>query len=62
MEGIGTIAAIGGFLLAVVLLYATISNARRTRSDVRRTEEATKDLYARVDPQDKVSDPDTKTD
>jgi hypothetical protein len=60
MEGIGTIAAIGGFLLALVLLYAVISNARRTRSDVRRTEEATKDLYARVDRQDQISDPDSK--
>lgn len=58
MEGIGTVAAVGGFLLAVVLLYAVISNAKRRRSDVRRTEEATKDLYARVDRQDQVSDPD----
>jgi hypothetical protein len=60
MEGIGTIAAIGGFLLALVLLYAVISNQRRTRNDVRRTEEATKDLYARVDRQDQVNDPDPK--
>ena len=60
MVGIGTIAAIGGFLLAFVLLYAAISNRQRTGSDVRRTEEATKDLYARVDRQDQVSDPDPK--
>jgi len=60
MEGIGTIAAIGGVLLALVLLYAVISNQRRSRSDVRRSEEATKDLYARVDRQDQVSDPDPK--
>jgi hypothetical protein len=60
MEGIGTIAAIGGFLLALVLLYAVITNQRRSRADVRRSEEATKDLYARVDRQDQVSDPDTK--
>jgi uncharacterized protein (DUF58 family) len=60
MEGIGTIAAIGGFLLALVLLYAVISNAKRSRADVRRTEEATKDLYARVDRQDQASDPDPK--
>jgi len=57
MEGIGIIAAIGGFLLALVLLYAVISNARRSRSERRRTEEATKDLYARTDRQDKISDP-----
>ncbi len=60
MEGIGTIAAIGGFLLALVLLYAVISNRRRSSADVRRTEEATKDLYARVDRQDQISDPDPK--
>jgi hypothetical protein len=60
MENIGTVAAIGGLLLAVVLLYAVISNMRRSQSDVRRTEEATKDLYARVDRQDKITDPDPK--
>ena len=60
MEGIGTVAAIGGLLLAIVLLWAMLANKRRTRSDVRRTEEATKDLYARVDRQDQVTDPDNK--
>jgi CHASE1-domain containing sensor protein len=60
MEGIGTIAAIGGLLLALVLLYVVISNSRRSRSDVRRTEEATKDLYARVDRQDQITDPDPR--
>jgi hypothetical protein len=57
----GTVAAIGGFLLAAVILYAVIMNKRRSRSDVQRTEEATKDLYVRVDREDKVSDPDPKT-
>jgi hypothetical protein len=61
MEGIGMMAAIGGFLLAAVLLYAFIKNKQRSRNDVRRTEEATKDLYARVDREDKVSDPDPKS-
>lgn len=56
MEGNGTIAAIGGLLLIVILIYAVIRNRQRSRSDVRRTEEATKDLYARVDRQDKASD------
>ena len=60
MDGIGTIAAIGGLLLALVLLYVVISNSRRSRADVRRTEEATKDLYARVDRQDQITDPDPK--
>ncbi len=60
MEGIGTVAAIGGFLLALVLLYAVISNQRRSRADIRRTEEATKDLYARIDRQDRVTDSETK--
>ena len=60
MDGIGIVAAIGAILLAIVLLFAVIANKRRTKNDVRRTEEATKDLYARVDRQDKVSDPDPK--
>lgn len=61
MEGIGTVAAIGGILLALVLLYAVVMNRRRSRGDVRRTEAATRDLYKEVDAQDKVSDPDSKT-
>jgi hypothetical protein len=56
----GTVAAIGGVLLALAILYAVITNRRRSGADVQRTEEATKDLYERVDRQDKVSDPDTK--
>ena len=58
MEGIGTVAAIGGLLLAVVLLWAVWKNRQRTAADVRRTNEATRDLYARVDREDKASDPD----
>jgi len=58
MEGIGTIAAIGGLLLALVLLYAVISNQRRSRADVRRTDEATKELYIDIDREDQISDPD----
>jgi len=58
MEGNGLIAAIGGIVLAAVLLYAVIMNRRRSRADERRTEEATKDLYARVDREDKATDPD----
>jgi hypothetical protein len=58
---LGLVAAIGGFLLAAVILFAVLRNQRRTPADVRRTEEATKDLYARTDRQDKVSDPDPKT-
>ena len=57
MEGIGLTAAIGGFLLAAVLLYAVLANRRRSRADVQRTEAATKDLYARVDREDKQTDP-----
>ena len=58
---LGMTAAIGGFLLALVLLYAVLRNRQRSDADRRRTEEATKDLYARTDRQDKVSDPDPKT-
>jgi len=55
---IGMTAAIGGFLLAIVLLYAVIRNARRTDRDRQRTEEATRDLYARTERQDQKTDPD----
>ena len=58
MIDLGMVAAIGGFLLAAVILYGVITNRRRSNADRRRTEEATKDLYARVDRQDKVNDPD----
>ena len=57
----GTVAAIGGIVLALVLLYAVMKNRQRSAADIQRTEEATKDLYARVDRQDKISDPDPKT-
>ncbi|WP_294394773.1 hypothetical protein [uncultured Sphingomonas sp.] len=53
----GTVAAIGGFLLAAAILYAVITNRRRSRADVRHTEQATKDLYDRIDRHDKASDP-----
>jgi pilus assembly protein TadC len=61
MIDIGVVAAIGGFLLAAVILYAALMNRRRSANDVRRTEEATKDLYVRVDREDQVTDPDPKT-
>ena len=59
MEGIGTVAAIGGILLAVVLLWAVIKNANRSKSAERRTEQATKDLYKEIDREDEATDPDT---
>ena len=58
MEGIGTVAAIGGILLAVVLLWAVIKNANRSKSAERRTEQATKDLYKEIDREDEATDPD----
>ena len=59
--GIGIVAIIGGLLLAAVLLFAKLSNSRRTDREVRRTEDATRDLYKQVDREDQVSDPDPKT-
>ena len=56
---IGLTAAIGGFLLLAVIIYGWLRNRGRSDADRQRTEEATKDLYARVDRQDQVSDPDT---
>jgi len=58
---IGLTAAIGGFLLLIVIIYAWLRNQRRSDADRRRTEEATKDLYARVDRQDQANDPDPKS-
>ena len=55
---IGLTAAIGGFLLLAVIIYAWLRNQRRSDADRQRTEEATRDLYARVDRQDQVNDPD----
>ncbi|WP_420138285.1 hypothetical protein [Sphingomonas sp.] len=58
--GLGLIAAIGGFLLLVVLVFAVLRNRQRSRADVQRTEQATHNLYQRTDAEDKASDPDTK--
>ncbi len=60
MDSAGIVAAIGGLLLAVVLLWAVMKNRQRSAGDVRRTEEATRDLYRNVDREDKASDPDPK--
>jgi len=54
----GVIVAVIGFVFVAVLLYATAMNRRHNRSDEQRTEEATKDLYARIDREEKISDPD----
>jgi hypothetical protein len=59
MDGIGTAAAIGGFILAIVLLWAVYRNSKRSAADVRRTEEATRALHKTMDREDKVTDPDT---
>jgi hypothetical protein len=58
MDGIGITAAFGGFLLAIVLLWAMLRNRKRSAADVRRTEEATRALHKEMDRQDKVTDPD----
>ena len=61
MDSAGIVAAIGGLILAAVLLWAVMKNRQRSAGDVRRTEEATRDLYVKVDREDKVSDPDPKS-
>lgn len=55
---LGWVAFIGGLLIAAALLFGVIANRRRSDHDRRRTEEGTKALYAKMDRQDKVSDPD----
>jgi hypothetical protein len=58
MIDLGVVAAIGGAVLAIAILYGLFRNQRRTDADRQRTEEATRNLYARSDREDKVSDPD----
>ena len=58
MIDLGWVAAIGGAVLAIAILYGLLRNRRRTDADRQRTEEATRNLYARSDREDKVSDPD----
>ena len=55
---IGLTAAIGGFLLLIVIIYAWARNRGRSDADRQRTEEGTRDLYARTDRQDQATDPD----
>jgi hypothetical protein len=57
---LGLVAAIGGVLIVIVLVYAILRNRQRTPREEARTEQATKDLYARTDRQDQASDPDPK--
>jgi len=58
MIDLGWVAAIGGTVLAIAILFGLFRNRRRTDADRQRTEEATRNLYARSDREDKVSDPD----
>ena len=58
MIDLGMVAAIGGVILAIAILYGLFRNQRRTEADRRQTEEATRTLYARSDREDKISDPD----
>jgi hypothetical protein len=60
-DGIGLMGIIGGVALLAVLLFAVLSNRRRTAASERRTEQATHDLYKAVDREDKATDPDPKT-
>ncbi len=55
---LGLVSAIGGVLIVIVLAYAILRNRQRSPGDEARTEQATKDLYARTDRQDQASDPD----
>ena len=61
MDGIGLVAAIGGLILAAVLLYAVFANRRRSANDERRTEEGARALKLEIDREDKITDPDPKT-
>ncbi len=58
MFDLGTIAAIGGVLLAAVLVWAIIANRRRSNADRRRTQDGTRNLYREIDREDQATDPD----
>jgi len=60
-DGIGLMAMIGGLALAAVLLFAVLSNRRRSAAAEEWTEQATHDLYRDIDREDKATDPDPKT-
>ncbi|WP_156680306.1 hypothetical protein [Sphingomonas profundi] len=50
MEGLWSlITIVGPILLAAVLIYALVTNRRRTRAQVERTEEATRRQYEAPD-------------
>jgi Flp pilus assembly protein TadB len=49
MDLIGVTAVVGAALLFAALLFAVISNRRRSRGERRRTQAATKDLYRKID-------------
>lgn len=57
MDSLGMVAAIGGPILALVLLFAMIANKRRSNAQRAQTERATHDLYQTIDKQDKATDP-----
>ncbi|WP_238564893.1 hypothetical protein [Sphingobium bisphenolivorans] len=56
--GLYALVTIGGpILLAIVLAFVMLSNRRhRTPEEMRRTEEATHDLYDRLDAEDKAQE------
>ncbi|MET0268837.1 MAG: hypothetical protein ABW173_00285 [Sphingomonas sp.] len=52
MEGLwGLITIVGPILLAAAILYAVVTNRRRTKAQVDRTERATREQYERTDPE-----------
>jgi len=60
MGSLGWVALVGGLLIAAVLVWAVISNRRRSNADRRRTQDATHNLYKEMDREDQRSDPDRK--
>ena len=51
--GLGLSAAIGGLILAAVLLFAMLRNKQRTPREEARSEAATHKLYENIDAEDK---------
>ncbi len=51
----GLLTIVGPILLAAVVLWAVLNN-RRSRSDERHSEAATRDLYKNIDREDKATD------
>ncbi len=56
-EGVwGIVTIIGPIILGAAIIFAIVNNRKRSASDIRRTEAATRELYAQSDREDKAQE------